>query len=175
MSCRNGEVTSTNLASANPHYVRVSLPEHGFGNDFDAMVQFYRERGEELRAEYSRARTDRPFWIYFCFRDPRNAEDFAERFSGERFAPTAFAAAVLSGIVPAALAGAGLSNWPWGLVPRSGCKKCGRKMHLVARLTRIPPELTGVLWSTWRRFDPSSSPSASFAAAVDTLRTDVGD
>jgi hypothetical protein len=28
---------------------------------------------------------------------------------------------------------------------------------------------------TWRRFEPSSSPSASFAAAVDSLRKDVGD
>jgi len=65
MSCRNGEVTSTILASAKPHYVGVGLPEHGFGNDFDAMIQFYRERGEDLRAEYSIARTDHLFWIYF--------------------------------------------------------------------------------------------------------------
>ena len=83
MSCRNGEVISTILARAKPYYVGVGLPEHGFGNDFDAMIQFYRERGEELRAEYSIARTAHLFWIYFCFRDPRNAEDFAERFGGE--------------------------------------------------------------------------------------------
>jgi len=92
MSCSNGEITSMILASANPLYLRMSLPEHGFGNDFDAMIQFYRERGEELRAEYSRARTDHQGSIYFCFRDPRNAEDFAERFSGERFPPAVFGA-----------------------------------------------------------------------------------
>jgi hypothetical protein len=37
-----------------------------------------------------------------------------------------------------------------------------------------PPELAGAPWPTRRRFDPSSSPSASFAAAACSLREDVG-
>jgi len=93
----------TILASANPLYVRVGVLEHGFGNDIDAMIQFCRERGEELHAEYSRATTDHPLWIYFWFRDPRNAEDFAERFSGERVAPRGVCRCGLTGIMPAAL------------------------------------------------------------------------
>jgi hypothetical protein len=84
MSRLNEEITSTVLASANPYRVRVRLPELGFGNDLDAMIQFYWARGEELRAEYFRTRSDHRVWIYFCFRDPKNAEEFAERFSGER-------------------------------------------------------------------------------------------
>ena len=37
-----------------------------------------------------------------------------------------------------------------------------------------PPEFVGVRWATWRRFDPSSSPSASLAAAAYSLGEIVG-
>ena len=40
-------------------------------NELDAIVQFYLERGEELRTGYLRTRADHRGWIIFCFRDPR--------------------------------------------------------------------------------------------------------
>lgn len=86
MSCLNGEIASTNFGK--PQFVRLTVPELGFGSDLDAMVQFCQERGEELRTGCFRTRTDHRDWIYFCFPD-KNAKDFAERFSGERFVPAA--------------------------------------------------------------------------------------
>jgi hypothetical protein len=73
--------------SAEPHCVRISVPEHGLGSDMDAMIEFYWERGEELRTGYLRTRTNPRDWIYFCFNDPKNAEDFAGRFGGESLPP----------------------------------------------------------------------------------------
>jgi hypothetical protein len=87
MSCLNGEIASTNFG--NPQFVRLSVPELGFGSALDAMVQFCLERGEELRTGCFITRTDHRVWIYFCFPDPKNAKDFAERFSGELFVPAA--------------------------------------------------------------------------------------
>jgi hypothetical protein len=85
MPCLNGEIAPTIFAKL--HCVRLSVPELGFGDDLDAMVQFCLERGEELRTGCFRTRADHRDWIFFCFRDPQNAEDFAERFSGEVFVP----------------------------------------------------------------------------------------
>ena len=87
MPCLNGEIAPTIFA--NPHCVRLSVPDLGFGDDLDAMVQFCWERGEELRTGYLRTRADHRDWIIFCFRDPKNAKDFATRFSGEVFVPAA--------------------------------------------------------------------------------------
>jgi hypothetical protein len=84
MSCLNGEA-STNFGK--PQFVRLSVPELGFGHELDAIIQFHLERGEELRTGCFRKRTDQRDWIYFCFPDPRNAKDFAERFGGELFVP----------------------------------------------------------------------------------------
>jgi hypothetical protein len=81
----NGEIAPTIFA--NPHCVRLSVPELGFGDDLDAMVQFCLERGEELRTGCFRTRADHRDWMFVCFRDPQNAEDFAERFNGEVFVP----------------------------------------------------------------------------------------
>jgi hypothetical protein len=47
MPCLNGEIAPTIFA--NPHCVRLSVPELGFGDDLDATVQFCLERGQELR------------------------------------------------------------------------------------------------------------------------------
>ncbi len=58
-------------------------------NELDAIVQFYLERGEELRTGYLRTRADHRVWIIFCFLDPKNAKDFATRFSGEVVVPAA--------------------------------------------------------------------------------------
>jgi hypothetical protein len=73
----------------NLQFVRLSVPEHGFGSELDAMVQFCLERGEELRTGCFRTKVDQRDWIYFCFPDPNNAKDFAERFGGELFVPAA--------------------------------------------------------------------------------------
>ena len=81
----NGGVVFTRFAK--PLYVRLSLPEPGFGNELDAIVQFHLERGEELRSGCLRTRADHRVWITFCFRDPKNANDFATRFGGEVFVP----------------------------------------------------------------------------------------
>lgn len=73
---------------AGPHCVRINVPELGFGSDLDAMIQFCWERGEELRTGYFRTTTHPRDWIYFCFSDAENAEDFARRFGGRSFSPT---------------------------------------------------------------------------------------
>jgi hypothetical protein len=69
------------------HCVRISVPELGFGSDMVAMIEFYWERGEELYTGYLRTRTYPRDWIYFCFTDAKNAEDFAGRFGGESLSP----------------------------------------------------------------------------------------
>jgi hypothetical protein len=61
--------------------------ELGFGSDMDAMIEFYWECGEELCTGYLRTRTYPRDWIYFCFTDAKNAEDFAGRFGGESLSP----------------------------------------------------------------------------------------
>jgi hypothetical protein len=73
----------------NLQFVRLSVPDQGFGSDLDAMVQFCLERGEELRTGCFRTKIDQQDWIYFCFPDPKNAKDFAKRFAGELFVPDA--------------------------------------------------------------------------------------
>jgi len=70
-----------------PYCVRISVPELGFGSDMDAMIEFYWECGEELCTGYLRTRTYPRDWIYFCFTDAKNAEDFAGRFGGESLSP----------------------------------------------------------------------------------------
>jgi hypothetical protein len=87
MSGFNGGAVSTSFVK--PHYVRLSVPELGFGSELDAIVQFHLEREEELRTGGLRARADHRVWIIFCFRDPKNAKDFAARFGGEIFIPAA--------------------------------------------------------------------------------------
>lgn len=78
MSRRNGKTSSA--ISVNQHCVKVSVPELGFGTAVDQMIQFCWARREELHTGCIKGQTD---CIYFCFRDRRNAEEFAERFGGE--------------------------------------------------------------------------------------------
>ena len=87
MSYRDGDTPSTNFG--NSHFVRLNVPELGFGSELDAMVQFCLERDEELRTGCVRTRTDNRDWIYFCFRNLNNAKHFAGRFSGNLFVPAA--------------------------------------------------------------------------------------
>src|ERR1700704_5974404 len=61
--------------------------------------------------------------------DPRYATDFLPRTDGAGCSPGG--------------GGASGSWWPWPCL----CQEL------------LTQELAGVLWSTWRRFDPSSSPS----------------
>jgi hypothetical protein len=79
----NGEIPSAIIV--NPHFVQLYVPERGFGSELDAMVQFCLEHGEEFRIGCFRE-NDRRNCILFCFRDPKNAAEFAKRFSGEIFA-----------------------------------------------------------------------------------------
>ena len=79
MPCLNGEAASAFIF--NPHFVRLMVPECGFGSELDAMVQFFQERGEELRVGCFRSE----YIILFCFRERRNADEFARRFGGEIF------------------------------------------------------------------------------------------
>ena len=83
MPSLNGETPSAIIA--NPHFVQLNVPERGFGNELDAMVQFCLEHGEEFRIGCFRE-IDRRDCILFCFRDPKNAAEFAKRFGGEIFA-----------------------------------------------------------------------------------------
>jgi hypothetical protein len=72
--------------------------------------------------------------------DPRYATDFLPRTDGAGCSPGG--------------GGASGSWWPW---PRL-CQELRTQ------------ELAGVLWPTWRRFDPSSSPSATLAEATYSPR-----
>ena len=83
MPSLNGETSSAIIA--NPHFVQLNVPERGFGNELDAMVQFCLEHGEEFRIGCFREGEGRDC-ILLCFRDPKNAVAFAKRFSGEIFA-----------------------------------------------------------------------------------------
>jgi hypothetical protein len=83
MPSLNGETSSAIIV--NPHFVQLNVPERGFGNELDAMVQFCLEHSEEFRIGCFRE-IDRRDCILFCFRDPKNAAEFAKRFSGEIFA-----------------------------------------------------------------------------------------
>jgi hypothetical protein len=75
--------------------------------------------------------------------DPRYATDSLPRMDG-------------AGCLPG---GGGVSGswWPW---PRL-CQELRTQ------------ELAGLRWATRRRFDPRFPPSATFVAAVDSLREDV--
>lgn len=77
----------TSRMVVNAHHVRLSVPERGFGDDMDEMVEFCLKRSERLRAGCLRTRSDQRDWIVFHFQDPKNAEDFARRFGGETFEP----------------------------------------------------------------------------------------
>ena len=70
---------------ANPHFVQLSLPARGFEDELDGMVQFFRERAEEFRIGFFQTEADRRDCVLFCFRDPKNAAAFAQRFGGEVF------------------------------------------------------------------------------------------
>jgi hypothetical protein len=83
MDSLNGERASAFIA--NPHFVELNVPERGFGNELDVMVQFFMAHGEELRMGCFRKEDGRGC-ILFCFRDPDNATEFAQRFGGEAFA-----------------------------------------------------------------------------------------
>jgi hypothetical protein len=75
------------MTIVNGRYVRLNVPELGLGNIMDEMVLFCLERSERLRAGCLRVGSDQRDWLVFHFRDPKNAEDFAERFRGELFEP----------------------------------------------------------------------------------------
>jgi len=83
MSRARGELVSTNFSSS--HYVRLTVPELGFGDALDVMVQYCLERDEKLHTGWLRARANDRAWIVFSFRHRKNAKDFAQRFSGEVF------------------------------------------------------------------------------------------
>ena len=83
MPSLNGKTPSAFIVD--PHFVQLSVPELGFGCELDAMVQFCLEHGEEFRIGCFRE-IDQRDCILFCFRDLRNATEFARRFErGDRF------------------------------------------------------------------------------------------
>ncbi|XIA62892.1 hypothetical protein ACFIOY_26410 [Bradyrhizobium sp. TZ2] len=83
MARSKGELASAIIV--NPYFVQLNVPDRGFGNELDAMVQFCLEHGEEFRIGCFR-QIDLRDCILLCFRDPKNAAEFAKRFSGEIFA-----------------------------------------------------------------------------------------
>lgn len=87
MSGLNGSSASASVRSS--HFVRLKVPETGFGSELDAMVQFCLQCGEKLRTGSIRTKADQRDWIYFCFHDRNNAKDFAGRFNGQLFIPAA--------------------------------------------------------------------------------------
>jgi hypothetical protein len=79
---RNHEELRSAIFAAR-HCVMISVPEFDFGRDLDAMIDFYWESGEAVCTGHLRTRTYPRDWIYFCFSDAKNAEDFAVRFGGQ--------------------------------------------------------------------------------------------
>jgi len=82
MSGLNGSSVSPSVR--NSHFVRLRVPELGFGSDLDAMVQFCLQCGEKLRTGSIRTKVDQQDWIYFCFHDPNNAKHFTRGDSTAR-------------------------------------------------------------------------------------------
>jgi hypothetical protein len=69
------------------YFVRIYVPELGFGEDVDEMVQFCLEHDEALCTGYIGTRIDQRDWIFFSFQDGENAKAFAARFGGLMFEP----------------------------------------------------------------------------------------
>jgi hypothetical protein len=86
MPCLTGEIPSAFIVD--PVFVQLRVPERGFGTELDAMAQFFRERGEELRSGCFQSKPQGGAYILFCFRDPKNAAEFARRFDGEILVPS---------------------------------------------------------------------------------------
>jgi hypothetical protein len=79
---RNHEELCSAICAA-PHCVMMSASGIGLGCDLEAMIDFYWESSEAICTGHLRTRTYPRDWIYFCFSDAKNAEEFAVRFGGE--------------------------------------------------------------------------------------------
>jgi hypothetical protein len=66
--------------------IEMAVPEGGFGRRLDAMHDWHRARFLEHRAGRGR-HADGINYVRWCFKDPRDAEDFMMAFGGALVPP----------------------------------------------------------------------------------------
>jgi hypothetical protein len=64
-----------------PHIVEMAVPPHGFGSQLDAMYEWHRKRGIEVRRGRGR-HEDEEDYVRWCFADPNIAAAFSAEFGG---------------------------------------------------------------------------------------------
>ena len=79
---RGSDEGETEAAITDAHLVQLTMPEYGFGQTLDTMVEFFLEHGEELRVGWILRNSDREAQLLFCFRNLANAAKFAQQFCG---------------------------------------------------------------------------------------------
>jgi hypothetical protein len=79
LGSEEGEIEA---AITDAHLVQLTMPEYGFGQTLDTMVEFFLEHGEELRVGWILKNSDREAQLLFCFQDFGNATKFAQQFCG---------------------------------------------------------------------------------------------
>ena len=68
-----------------PHIVEMRVPGGGLGRRLDDMHEWHRARFLESRSGHGRTASEGfeiVSYIRWCFKDPRDAEDFKAAFSG---------------------------------------------------------------------------------------------
>jgi hypothetical protein len=86
MTRRKAEITARMNERDYPHIVELALPPRGFRARSDAMLAFHRERGIQLRRGQGR-NDNGQFYVRYCFGTPVHADEFYDRFGGERLIP----------------------------------------------------------------------------------------
>jgi hypothetical protein len=73
-----------------PHIVEMRVPSRGLGRRLDDMHDWHRARFLESRRGHGRSEAQAQeivSYIRWCFKDPRDAEDFKAAFGGLMVAP----------------------------------------------------------------------------------------
>jgi hypothetical protein len=81
MSQRKGERAPAQNEREFPHLVKMVVPPNGFGSKLNAMYDFHRERGIEVRRGRGERRGEQDS-VRWCFANRSDAEDFSRMFGG---------------------------------------------------------------------------------------------
>lgn len=79
LGSEQGEIEA---AIPDAHLVQLTMPEYGFGQTLDVMIEFFLEHGEQLRVGWILRNSGREALLLFCFQDLANAAKFAQQFRG---------------------------------------------------------------------------------------------
>ena len=83
MSRRKYVITARMNERDYPYIVELALPPGGFRARSDAMLACHRERHIQIRRGQGR-NDDGQFYVRYCFGNPAHADEFYDRFGGER-------------------------------------------------------------------------------------------